>query len=270
MNCLKKTKTQLVFWLFTVAAITVHADVCQHELPATDTFKEAVYFYPCDIREPSPAVTLSGGYGNTYRNLQWMAEALAEADYVVLAITPTNIYGKVEQWRNAHIEGQKTLVSTNASADSPLAGKINTNKRAIAGFSMGGGATLLAGTELKGEIKALAAFAPFLLKEERNVAPVAPTLILAGERDLLVTNESIVEISSHVVSSAKDHLIASYRNGRHQQWYRAEITTNRDSYKELTIAWFNRYLKGDDSGLTALKNVQEGKDSPFSFVSSSL
>lgn len=267
---INKLKQGLLLSAVMLCTNNVFADVCQYETEATHAYKEAVYFYPCDIKEKLPATTLTGGYSNTYRNLQWMAEALAEEGYVVLAMTPPNIYGKVEQWHNAHLEGQKTLVSTNASADSPLAGKIDTDKRAIAGFSMGGGATLLAGDELQGEIKALAAFAPFLLEEERNVTPSAPTLILAGERDLLVTNESIRQISASVIPSASKHLIASYRNGRHQQWYRAEITTNRDSYKELTIAWFNRYLKGDDSGLTALENVQEGKDSPFSFVSSSL
>lgn len=267
---INKLKQGLLLSAVIFCSNSVVADVCQYEAEATPAYKEAVYFYPCGIQGKLPATTLTAGYSNTYRNLQWMAEALAEEGYVVLAMTPPNIYGKVEQWRNAHIEGQKTLVSTGTSPNSPLAGKIDTDKRAIAGFSMGGGGTLLAGTELQNEVKALAAFAPFLLKEQRNVGPTAPTLILAGERDLLVTNESIDEISDYVTASAEHHLAAVYKNGRHQQWYRAEITTNRDSYKELTIAWFNRYLKGDDSGLAALNNVKEGKDSLFSTVRSSL
>ncbi|MEQ3694706.1 MAG: dienelactone hydrolase family protein [Thalassolituus sp.] len=241
--------------LLPLVATTAQADVCQHEIEASEAIKEAVYFYPCGISELSPAVTLTGGYGNTYRNLQWMAETLSEKGYVVLAMTPTNIYGKVEQWRDAHLAGQKALVIENANTESPLNNRIDIHRRGIAGFSMGGGGTLLAGTELKDDIKALAAFAPFLLQEQRNVSPSAPTMILAGEKDLLVTNESIDEIKGHVTQSADKHLIAVYKNGRHQQWYRAEITTNRESYKAMTLAWFDLYLKGDSEAQKALTHA---------------
>jgi dienelactone hydrolase len=256
----------LASMLLPLVATTAQADVCQHEIEAGKAIKEAVYFYPCGISELSPAVTLTGGYGNTYRNLQWMAETLSEKGYVVLAMTPTNIYGKVEQWRDAHLAGQNTLIRENDDTESPLHNRIDVHRRGIAGFSMGGGGTLLAGTELKDDVKALAAFAPFLLEEQRDVAPSAPTMILAGARDLLVTNESIEQIKHHVTQSANKHLVAVYENGRHQQWYRAEITTNRESYKAMTLAWFDLHLKGDASAQTAINSRLESDSALFSSV----
>ena len=211
---------------------TANAAICQHEVPATESYKEGMFFYPCDLTTPAPATTLTGGYNNTYRNLQWMAEAMAEAGYVVLALSPIDIYGDVPQWTAAHIGGQKTLVSENSRGDSPLKGRIDVNHRGIAGFSMGGGGTLLAGSELKSDVKALAAFAPFLKVEDRvKVNVAAPTMIIAGERDLLVTNESIKEIYTNVENSNVDNALAVFRDGRHQQWYRAEITKVMEELK---------------------------------------
>lgn len=262
----KRITLTMAACLLPFATMSSHADVCEYEVPATDAYKEAMYFYPCSLTQESPALTLTAGYGNTYRNLQWMAETLAQKGYVVLAMSPTNIYGKVEQWRDAHLAGQKTLVSENTTADSPLKNRIDTHRRGIAGFSMGGGGTLLAGTELKGDVKALAAFAPFLLKEQRDVSPTAPTMILAGERDLLVTNESIEEIEEHVKRSTNKNLTAVYSNGRHQQWYRAEITTNRESYKAMTLAWFDIHLKGDNTAQASLQSTIESDSALFSRI----
>lgn len=258
MNCLKITKTQLVFWLLTMATMTSQANVCQHEMPATGDYKEAVFFYPCELTTPTPATTLTAGYNNTYRNLQWMAEAMAEAGYVVLALSPIDIYGDVPQWTAAHLGGQKTLIAENNRIDSPLKGKIDIERRGIAGFSMGGGGTLLAGSELQKDVKALAAFAPFLKAEDRLKVNVAvPTMILAGDRDLLVTNESIDEIYGRVKNAGVDNALAVYRNGRHQQWYRAEITTNRESYKTMAIAWFDLYLKDNKSAAKYFENTRK-------------
>ena len=259
-----KTKfTHLTMLLpLTLVLSTFHleaqAQTCQHDMPATEAYKEAVFFYPCELTAPTPATTLTAGYNNTYRNIQWMAEAMADAGYVVLAMSPIDIYGDVPQWTTAHLGGQKTLIAENNRIDSPLKGKIDIERRGIAGFSMGGGGTLLAGSELQNDVKALAAFAPFLKAEDRLKVNVAvPTMILAGDRDLLVTNESIEEIYGRVKSAGVDNALAVYRNGRHQQWYRAEITTNRESYKAMAIAWFDLYLKGDKSAAKHLETIRE-------------
>ena len=189
----------LLFSMFSVA------DVCEFEVPATENYSEAAYFYPCDADSPLPAITLTGGYSNTYHKLQWMAEAVAESGYVVLAMTPIDKYGKVEQWRDAHLSGQKTLVATTKDANSPVKNLIDVNLRGITGFSMGGGGTLLAGSILQDDVKALAAFAPFLLKEQRNVSPSAPTMILAGAKDLQVkvkrTAEGIFAVRTRSLES---------------------------------------------------------------------
>ncbi|MBL4832432.1 MAG: hypothetical protein JKY26_00495, partial [Pseudomonas sp.] len=122
----------------TCIATVSNAEVCQHEMPATEAYKEAVFFYPCELSAPTPATTLTAGYNNTYRNLQWMAEAMADAGYVVLAMSPIDIYGDAPQWTAAHLGGQKTLIAENNRIDSPLKGKIDIERRGIAGFSMGG------------------------------------------------------------------------------------------------------------------------------------
>ncbi|MDF1764610.1 MAG: dienelactone hydrolase family protein [Oleibacter sp.] len=250
------------------------AKTCQYEvnsdsLSAKKGYREGVFFYPCESNASLPAISLSGGYNNTYRNLQWMAEALAAANYIVLAVTPIDINGNVEQWTTAHLAAQNTFLAVNRAPEHTLFQRIDEQSRGMAGFSMGGGGVLQAGSALGNQVKAIAAFAPFLLAEDRpNIAVSAPTLIIAGNRDLLVTNESVNEIETQLKKNASDYAVAVVNNGRHQDWYRAEFTKKHDSFIHLTLAWFNLHLKGIANSADILMTEANTMNKPESFYQS--
>ncbi len=246
----------------------VNAEVCHYELSESPDYKEAVFYYPCDLSVPLPALTLTGGYNNTYRNLLWMTEHLAENGYIVLTLTPNNINGDVGEWKQLHLSGQQLLTSENAEQNSALSGKIDINRLGLAGFSMGGGGVLLAGAELGDKIKAITAFAPFLLEEDRaSATPTAATLILAGDRDLLVTNESIAQIWQSVSGTAVTSALAKYSNGRHQQWYRQEFPQNRESYQRLTLDWLNLQLRDSAGSSSTFEALKAGTDADNALLS---
>lgn len=251
-------------------SVTVNAQVCHTVLPDSESYKEALLYYPCNQSQPLPALTLTGGYNNTYRNLLWMTEALAAEDYVVLTLTPNNINGNVEEWHQVHLSGQSILREGSASGSSPLAGKVDVSRLGLAGFSMGGGGVLLAGAELGDQVQAVTAFAPFLLEQDRpRATPTASSLILAGDRDLLVTNESIDQIWQSVSDSSASSALVKYTNGRHQQWYRPEFPQNRDSYLALTLAWLDLHLKGQAASAGVFqdyaKTAEDGLLSRFEY-----
>ena len=271
-NNLKKTISRFQFF-FCVCSLSIlpayaNAEVCQSELPASEKYKEAFFYYPCNLNAPAPSLSLTGGYNNTYRNLLWMTEYLSGNGYVVLTLTPNNINGDVSEWHQLHLTGQQLLTSENNRAGSPLAGNIDINRRGLAGFSMGGGGVLLAGAELGDQVKAITAFAPFLLEEDRSSAtPTAATLILAGDRDLLVTNESIEQIWQTVSGTAVTSALVKYSNGRHQQWYRQEFPQNRESYQRLTLEWLNLQLRDINGSASTFEALKAGTDVDNALIS---
>ncbi|MAR00835.1 MAG: hypothetical protein CMI00_09930 [Oceanospirillaceae bacterium] len=268
INLIKKTVAIQLFIVGLWTSFAAADEVCQTALADSPAYKEAVIFFPCQITTPLPALTLTGGYNNTYRNLLWMTEALAANGYIVLTMTPNDINGTVSEWQQLHLQGQTLLHTENQRETSDVSGKIDTQRLGMAGFSMGGGGVLLAAAELKDQIQAVTAFAPFLLEEDRSLAsPSAATLILAGDRDLLVTNESVGQIWQAVTASASASALMKYHNGRHQQWYRNEFPQNRDSYLRLTLAWLDHYLKGNTPQDDVFSDLSAGQDADNELLS---
>lgn len=277
---LKRTRAQIkgslfFLWVSPLLALIISTsanaeEVCHTPLPDSEHYREALLYYPCNATSPLPALTLTGGYNNTYRNLLWMTEALTAEGYVVLTLTPNNINGNVEEWQTLHLYGQSLLRGDDNTLPQTLSEKIDIQHLGLAGFSMGGGGVLLAAAELGEQVQAVTAFAPFLLEQDRPKAtPAAPALILAGDRDLLVTNESIDQIWQGVSDSAATSALVKYTNGRHQQWYRPEFPQNRESYLALTLAWLNLHLKADSASAEILRaypqTAQEGLLSRFEY-----
>jgi alpha-beta hydrolase superfamily lysophospholipase len=120
------------------------SNVCSETISVSNA-SGARLFYPCNISSSVGATTLTSGYTGTYSQVEWLAEDMVKNGYVVLAMTPSNIYGMVSGWRDAHKSGIARLQSLNQSHRT-LAGRINQSKLQTCGHSKGGGGALWAST----------------------------------------------------------------------------------------------------------------------------
>lgn len=240
------------------ASLNAQADTCQQEMPKTDQYSEAILFYPCGLTSKAPSLTLTAGYSNTYRNLQWMTDTLVDEGYIILAMTPADKYGDVYEWKAAHMVGQQTLQNENQRDTSPIHQLVDRENLGMVGFSMGGGGALLAASEMKTSVKAVVAHAPFLLKPERQLIDIkSPTMIIAAAKDLLVTTESVIEIYNQVQRSANDNLLAIYSEGRHVHWYHPKYIEYKPEYAKQTIRWLDLHLKNDLTQIEPLSNLNK-------------
>ncbi len=222
-------------------------EICSYKAGLADIgYFSAEMFYPCDLSDgPYPATTLTGGWTNTKEDMYWLVEHLTTHGFVVLAITPSNIYGQPPVWARAHKAGFEKLASQNSAFLSPLKGKIDLDKRAITGFSMGGGGGLLALEDIEGEA-AMVALAPWLGDHQVNFAAIdVPTLMLGSEFDELAfyVEDFYAELPSDI-----ERGLGMYAGASHYDWFTrvfTDATEQQAKFRTLVTAFLEVELKGN-------------------------
>lgn len=210
-------------------------------------YSSARLSYPCGLSSPAPATTLTGGFTNTKEDMYWLADHLTTHGYIVLTITPNNILGMPPVWKTAHIAGFGELADENGRAGSPVYQKVQLDKRAITGFSMGGGGTLLAAGEMGSGFATAIALAPWLGIYSPNYLNIEePTMILGSANDILALP---VAVGSYYESLPSDivRALAIYRNTDHFDWYGSGASSEKTRFRTLVTAWMDWLLKGDGS-----------------------
>lgn len=218
---------------------------------------EAKLYYPSNLSGKVGATSMSSGWTGDLYDIEWLSQRVAEAGFVVLAFTPGNRYGMVSQWRDAHKNCIAKLIELNNS-HSFLNGKIDTAKLNTCGHSKGGGGSLWASSQLRGQLRTTVGMAPF--EEEfydNTLASItAATFIQAGGNDTLATNAMTRGEYGGLGNISKKYV--EYTGYSHMAWANASGST-ADRLSGDIIAWLKYYMDadssqasiiGDDSGTT--------------------
>ncbi|MCF8110767.1 MAG: hypothetical protein K9J85_04690 [Desulfobacteraceae bacterium] len=203
-------------------------------------------FYPGNINELDNvgATTLSSGMGGTKEGMYWLAEPLAEAGMIVLAISASDNM-TVAGYENAHQGGLDILASEN-SGSSPISGKIGNY--GIIGYSKGGGAVINTASELGDAVGTCVALAPWSPSPTYNHS--AATMILTGTADMIAP-AYMGEGAYDSLPSGVPKLYASMLGESHMYW---NSLSNTGSETEFIRAWLKYYLEGDESSYDVFAN----------------
>ena len=222
------------------------SEVCSYTSNLKDDgYSSAIVTYPCNATGLLPATTLTGGYTNTKEQMVWLSEHLTSHGYVVIAMTPTNRFGTPEIWGKAHVAGFNKLAAENARIDSPISNKINLDRRAITGFSMGGGGVFIAAEQLAGQNAATLALAPFLYTSPQALfdAQVVPTMILGSELDEIAKNSE--KYYAQLPNIEKG--LGMFTGASHYDWYGSGDQDAKAEFRTLVTAFLDAKVKGDNS-----------------------
>ena len=138
---------------------------------------------------PAPGVSVVPGFIET--QLVGWGEFLASHGFIVITID-TNTPGDQPPTRAvAVMQGLETLKGEHARPGSPIAGKLDASRLAIAGHSMGGGGTLIAASASSAKLKAAIPLCPWNNGSTNLRSITVPTLIIAGQVD------AIAPVSQH-------------------------------------------------------------------------
>ena len=205
--------------------------------------------YPCGLRERAPAVTLTGGYTNIKEQMYWLADHLTSHGFIVITITPYNIFGTPPVWEDAHKAGYRELLAQDSSWWSPLRNRVDRNQMGLLGYSMGGGGALLAAADLGERVKAVGGLSPYLDYRSPDYSEIsAATLLLGGSLDFTATPGAVHSYYQQLPTNTTA-AIGILRGLNHLDW--ANLIGSGGSMKNrgriLVTAWLKLQLGGDQT-----------------------
>lgn len=208
-----------------------------------DGYASARISYPCESDAVKiPAVTLTGGYTNIKEQMYWLADHLTEHGYVVITVTPNNIFGSVPIWVDAHRDAFQQLLIENESSESPLWNRIDTDNIALVGYSNGGAGAIDVANELGDQAKAVVGMAPFfsLFSQADYSNLSANTLMMVGTFDTTAL-PFLIEGFHEQLTPGPIRFYAEMHWVSHFDWIAFGRFHNK--FKGIITAWLDLTLK---------------------------
>lgn len=226
-------------------------DDCYYDIGGTGSIRSARVFYPCELEDSNDmfnATTLSGGFTNSKEDMYWLAEHLRDEGTVVFAISARNNM-TVGGYTSAHLDGFDLMGDENENPDSPVYHKIG--KRALTGYSMGGGAVLDAANDLGGALDAVIALAPFNPESRLNDLDAAAIMIV-GQNDS-VAPPRFSENAYDAISDSTVKCLIELDDFSHMSWV-DNTSSSGDTPRLLIADWLDLNLNGNTSKLSTFTN----------------
>jgi len=232
----------MVFMNFGFATEADAAAVCTETIRGIGSTAGAKLYYPCTISGQIPASTMSSGWTAGLSAIQWLSRPMASEGTVVLAFTPANRYGMVTTWKRAHTNCFNRLKQI-ASSHRKLAGKIDTSKMQIAGYSKGGGGSLAAAAALGSQVASVVGMAPYSGGEISTSAfrkMNAATFIQCGGIADSLARPTMTKMEFNALPSGISKLYRRHSAWSHLEW---AFGINQGTIKREIFAWMDYYLR---------------------------
>jgi len=201
--------------LASVAAEYGPFDTDQLTVPPGHGFNGGYIYYPTDTSQTFGAVAIVPGYTALFADEEaWMGPRLASFGFVVIGIETNSR----DDWDIAR--GEQLLAALDYLVHhSPVRARIDANRLAVVGHSMGGGGALFAATQ-RPSLKAVVALAPYFPSGSLAAIRV-PTMIIGGQDDTVVTPSYLDDLyasrpahtpGAYLMLADADHLFATRPN----------------------------------------------------------
>jgi dienelactone hydrolase len=214
-------------------------------------------YYPVDATPPYASISIVPGFVSPESSIGDWGPFLASWGIVAMTIgtsnpdtggSDTSVLPPVRE--AALLDALKTLVAENTRSGSPLSGKLDTSRQAVAGWSMGGGGTLQAANDTP-SLKAVFAMEPWNPSTTYPMDTV-PSLLFGGTSDGLA-GPPMPENEYMSIPAATPKVLLVFQGGSH---YVSTSPTNSgsdmapDSTSTATVArfglsWLKVFLECD-------------------------
>lgn len=198
--------------------------------------------YPCESDSSLlPAVTLTGGYTNIKEQMYWLADHLTEHGFIVITVTPNNVFGGVDFWEAAHQSAYDTLFAESQRPDSPIYGRVDLERIAMAGYSNGGAGAMRVANSLGDRVRSVVGMAPFFPQFGTPTFPgiTANTLTLVGTLDTTALPFVLQSVYETLPDMAQ-HAFVELRWVSHFDWI--ALGRYHNKFKILILSWLELTL----------------------------
>lgn len=217
--------------------------VAELAVPTSAGFGGGTIYYPSQAAGPFGAVSLSPGFTEDASAIQYWGPYLASQGFVVVIINTTNGLIVPEQRSAEQRQALDYVIQQGATSGSPIAGKVDPQRKAVGGHSMGGGASLIT-AEADPTIDAVVPLAPWNL--DTTFTDVrSPTLILACQSDVIAPVATNASPFYDAIPATTEKLYVSVAGGDH--FCVNSPSAGGEEVGQTAVAFLRRFVNGDTS-----------------------
>lgn len=218
--------------------------VAEIAVPASAGFGGGTIHYP-STGGPYGVVSLSPGFTENASAIQHWGPYLASHGFVVITINTTSGLITPEQRSAEQLQALDHVIAQSSSG--PLAGKVDRNRKAVGGHSMGGGASLIS-ANTDHSIDAVLPLAPWNLYQLGEVS--SPTLLLACQSDVIAPVATNASPLYDAIPASTEKMYVSVAGGDH--FCVNSPAAAGDEIGQTAVAFLKRFVNGDASGVAQL------------------
>ena len=211
------------------------------EVPASAGFGGGTIHYP-GTGGPYGIVSLSPGFTENASAIQHWGPYLAAQGFVVITINTTSGLITPEQRSVEQLQALDYVIQQSSASGNALAGKVDRNRKAVGGHSMGGGASLISAAN-DPSIDAVVPLAPWNLYQLNNVA--SPTLLLACQSDLIAPVATNASPLYEAIPASTEKMYVSVAGGDH--FCVNSPAAGGEEIGQTAVAFLKRFVNGDTS-----------------------
>ena len=223
---------------------------------ASEAFAGATVFYPLTLSfdPPNGAVAFMPGYRAPASIYEWWGPALASLGYSVFILETNTPTDALAARANALIAAVDFIKSENQNSSAPVADKIDIEKIAIMGHSMGGGASLLAATQIEDDIKAVIPLALYCCEPGQSFSGdygnlKVPAMIIASAEDEVAPPSDHAKLLYDSIGGRKTYI--EFASGDHM------FVSNSGEEKAALSRFVLAFLKDNLDGRNHLESLNE-------------
>ncbi len=209
-----------------------------------DYFGATVY-YPQDTTSMLTSIIIIPGYANYESSMQNWGPFLASHGIVCMTIGTNSIWDLVNARKEALQDALISLKAENTRINSPLFNKLDTNRIALGGWSMGGGGAQLAAVE-DSTIKAIIALCPWIVPAQITINSLnhnSPTLFFSGQIDAIAPTNTHANVHYNYTPNTTDKLLYEITLGGHT--VANSPSGGQGEVGRMALSWLKRYLIED-------------------------
>ncbi len=216
--------------------------------PGAAEFASAMVFYPLTLSfdRPNGAIAFSPGFRAAADNYEWWGPTLASLGYNVFILNTNEPTDGLAARAAALAALVDFIQAENSNPESPVHNKIDTEKIALMGHSMGGGAALAAAEQLGDAVGAVIPLALYCCEpgaafEGDFSAMTAPALVIASAEDQVAPPADHARLLYDSLG-AETRVYMEFAAGDHM--FPANGGPEHDTMGRMTLAFLKAYLDG--------------------------
>ncbi len=201
----------------------------------------ATIYYPTNAEPPFASIAIVPGFTALPSSVEAWGPFYASHGIVTIIIGTNSVFDFPEARALALLDALETMRQENFRNTSPLEDKLDINKFAVSGWSMGGGGAQRAAV-LDNTIKGVVALCPWLPNPSLNHE--SPVVIFSGQNDPTAPPAQHADLHYNATPTTTDKLLFEVANGNHS----VANTPNggNGAVGKIALSWLKLYVDEDD------------------------